>query len=203
MLELALAAGIRLHPEIKHASYLRALGLDPLAALTEAVQAAGGQSVADRLFLECFEIWPLREAAASALLKWNCVQLAAARHGPLDQPAVAYADMLTDEGLARVAEYAGAISVEKPLILPRDGDNRSLPPTNICARAHRAGLKVLAWTFRAENKFLPAELRRGDSSAPDFERQHGDLGAELRAAYAAGVDGVFCDFPGLAVAARG
>jgi glycerophosphoryl diester phosphodiesterase len=170
--------------------------------LTGAVQAAGGQGVADKLFLECFEIWPLREAVASAPFKWNCVQLIAARYGPLDQPGMAYADMLTDEGLARVAEYAGAISVEKPLILPRDTDNRSLPPTGLSARAQRAGLSVLAWTFRAENKFLPADLQRGDPGAPDFQRQHGDLNAELRAAYAAGVDGVFCDFPGMAVAAR-
>jgi glycerophosphoryl diester phosphodiesterase len=33
-------------------------------------------------------------------------------------------------------------------------------------------------------------------------RQHGNLNAELRAFYAAGVDGVFSDDPAAAVAAR-
>ncbi len=61
---------------------------------------------------------------------------------------------------------------------------------------------VHAWTFRAENYFLPVELRQGDAGAPDYMRQHGDLDAELRAFYAAGVDGVFSDFPGVAVSAR-
>ena len=56
--------------------------------------------------------------------------------------------------------------------------------------------------MRAVNYFLPAELRRGEPTAPDFMRQHGDLSAELRAFYAAGVDGVFTDFPAQAVAAR-
>ena len=46
------------------------------------------------------------------------------------------------------------------------------------------------------------ELRRGDASTPDYMRQHGDIDAELRAFYATGLDGVFSDFPGLAVAAR-
>ncbi len=59
-----------------------------------------------------------------------------------------------------------------------------------------------AWTFRAENFFLPSELRRGEAGAEDYLRAHGDIGAELRMFYAAGIDGVFSDFPGAAVAAR-
>jgi glycerophosphoryl diester phosphodiesterase len=61
---------------------------------------------------------------------------------------------------------------------------------------------VFVWTFRAENLFLPVELRQGDASAPDYQRLHGDLTSELRQFYALGVDGVFSDFPGMAVAAR-
>ena len=53
------------------------------------------------------------------------------------------------------------------------------------------------YTFRRENRFLPAELRRGaDPAAP------GDLAAELRQFFALGVDGVFADFPDVAVGAR-
>ena len=65
------------------------------------------------------------------------------------------------------------------------------------ADAHAAGLLVHPWTYRAENRFLPPVLRRGDDPAA-----HGDLAGELTAAFDAGVDGVFCDFPGVAVGVR-
>jgi glycerophosphoryl diester phosphodiesterase len=70
------------------------------------------------------------------------------------------------------------------------------------ANAHAARLKVHVWTMRAENHFLPTELRRGMTSRPDYPRLHGDLAAEIRALRAAGVDGVFSDFPGIADAVR-
>ena len=54
------------------------------------------------------------------------------------------------------------------------------------AEAHAAGLLVHPWTFRPEPAFLPAGL---------------DADAELDAFLALGVDGVFADDPGAAVAA--
>jgi glycerophosphoryl diester phosphodiesterase len=59
------------------------------------------------------------------------------------------------------------------------------------------------WTFRAENYFLPTELRLGDPATPDFLRRQGLLQVELKTFLSLGVDGVFCDFPAAAVAARG
>jgi glycerophosphoryl diester phosphodiesterase len=52
---------------------------------------------------------------------------------------------------------------------------------------------VHAWTFRAENAFLPAGLREGPAPA-----SHGRMAMEIQAHLAAGVDGFFCDFPDLA-----
>jgi glycerophosphoryl diester phosphodiesterase len=194
VLALAREAGVGVYPELKHPSFLREQGLDPARALIEAVGVAGGQSVADRLFVQCFEVWPLRQLAEMSSIRWSCVQLAAARGGPWDRQELTYADMLGDDGLARIAEYACAIGPEKTLIIPRDTSGRSLAATDLVARAHAANLHVHAWTFRAENYFLPAELRRGDAGAPDYPRLHGDLGRELRDFHAAGVDGVFTDF---------
>jgi len=52
------------------------------------------------------------------------------------------------------------------------------------ARRHRA------WTFRAENQFLPANLRSNDDpNAP------GDLTTEIGAFLDAGIDGFFTDNP--------
>lgn len=199
-LTLAMDSGVGIYPELKHPTFLRERGLDPLAALFSAVDAAGGQSAADRMFVQCFEVGPLLTLASMSSLSWNCVQLIASSGGPWDRPGTTYTEMIADQGLLAMRMERGvtAIGVEKTLVIPRDGAGRSLPPTDLVARAHAAGLLVHAWTFRAENYFLPLELRRGDSPAA-----HGDLGAELAAFTAAGVDGVFCDFPAAAARVRG
>ena len=76
----------------------------------------------------------------------------------------------------------GNVSVAKAL-LTRD----------LADRAHKRGLQVFAWTYRAENVFLPSDLWRGDDPAA-----YGRMDEELRRARAMEVDGLFCDFPGLA-----
>jgi glycerophosphoryl diester phosphodiesterase len=94
------------------------------------------------------------------------------------------------------------VGPEKILILPRDGANRTLSATSFVTDAHAAGLVVHPWTFRAENYFLAEDYRKGQSADPTYLAQHGDLIAEIQAFMAAGVDGVFSDFPGIAFAAR-
>jgi glycerophosphoryl diester phosphodiesterase len=89
--------------------------------------------------------------------------------------------------VAEIAEYAHAIGPHKDQVIPRDGDGRLGAPTTLVADAHAAGLLVHPWTFRPEPEFLPAGL---------------DGDAELDAFLALGVDGVFADDPGAAVAAR-
>jgi len=201
-LALAQDHGVGIYPELKHPSYFAGFGLDPIPAFVSAVRGAGADP--DTLLVQCFETDALRTLASMSSFRFRCVQLIAAEGGPWDRrgAGTAFADMLTDRGLAEIAAYAMAIGVEKSLIIPRDEEERSLPPTDLIARAHAAGLEVHAWTFRAENIFLPAELRSGAPDETGFEVVHGDLAAELRALYALGIDGVFSDFPGLAAAAR-
>lgn len=201
-LALATEAGVGIYPELKHPTFLRERGLDPTPAFIAAVNAGGGQRAADKMFVQCFEIGPLVLLAQMSSLQWNCIQLIGASGGPWDRRDLSAADMINDAGLRDIARYAKGIGVEKSLVIPRDGIGRSMPAMDLVRRAHLALLQVHAWTFRAENAFLPVELRRGDASAADYMRQHGDLDAELRAFYAAGVDGVFSDFPAEAVAAR-
>lgn len=200
---LALAAehGVGIYPELKHPSFLREQGLDPAPAFIAAVRAAGGQRVADRLFVQCFEIGPLRTLAEMSSIRWTCVQLVAAEGGPWDRRDLSYAQMITDEGLRAIGEYARGVGVEKTLILPRNAANDATAPTDLVERAHARHLLVHPWTFRAENFFLQNDLRRGDSHAPDFMRRHGDLAGELQLFRTLGVDGVFCDFPAIARAA--
>jgi glycerophosphoryl diester phosphodiesterase len=100
--------------------------------------------------------------------------------------------MVTAAGLGHVAQYASAIGVQKNMVMQEDGSG-ALVATRLIDAAHAAGLSVHAWTFRAENHFLPAALRHGNDASA-----HGDLAGEIAAFVAAGVDGLFCDHPGAA-----
>ena len=187
---------IGVYPELKHPSHLEALGFDPTAALLAVLEREGWTGADAPVFVQCFEVGPLERL--SRLVETPRIQLIAAAQGPHDRPELTPEAMVSPEGLAAIARYAAGIGVEKPLVIPRDAEGRLLAPTPLVADAHAAGLKVHAWTFRAENTFLPTGLRRGEEHGG-----HGDLEAELRAFYDAGLDGVFSDFPGAAVKARG
>ena len=85
-----------------------------------------------------------------------------------------YGDLVTPEGLARIDDYADGIGAHKELVLPRDADGAIGEPSSLVRDAHRAWLTVHVWTLRAENRFLPTNLRSGD---PRRARRHGRRGA--------------------------
>jgi glycerophosphoryl diester phosphodiesterase len=202
VLTLAQQRNVGVYPELKHPTFLREQGVDPIPAFIAAVQAAGGQRVADRMFVQCFEVGALAVLAQMSSLRFSCIQLIGATGGPWDQRPRVSADMISDRSLQEIAGYARGIGVEKSLIIPRDATGASLPRTDLIERAHRANLLVHAWTFRAENYFLPTERQHAQSGETANPTTLGDLAGELQAFYAAGVDGVFSDFPGIAVTAR-
>ncbi|MCK5911870.1 MAG: glycerophosphodiester phosphodiesterase, partial [Caulobacter sp.] len=150
--------------------------------------------------VQCFEVGALKRLRAKTPAR--LVFLVAGEGGPADLPGVKYADLVTAEGLKAIAVYADGLGPDKAMVVPQSGA-ALLPATELVKNAHAAGLVVHPWTVRAENYFLPTTLRKGDPQDPTFLAQHGDTIALLKALYAAGVDGVFSDFPALAVAARG
>jgi glycerophosphoryl diester phosphodiesterase len=180
--------------ELKHAAYFAGLGL-PLHELLGAVLAVEKVEDDGALYVESFEPGVLEQLRGKA--PGRLVQLLEAHGAPADRPGVPYAQMATPDGLRHIADYADAIGPAKALIVPRAPDGRSLAPTTLVADAHAAGLDVLAWTFRSENLFLPAELRGGADLSV-----HGNAAAEYRRFYDLGVDAVFSDYPAEAVAAR-
>lgn len=181
--------------ELKHASYFDGIGLGFEAPLLAAIERHGVHGHEEPFFIESFEPGILERLRLRTLVR--LVQLLADGGAPADRPATPYAAMTATAGLRSVRVWADAIGPAKALIAPLAPDGTSLAPTSLVADAHAAGLLVFPWTFRSENVFLPAELRRGEDP-----RAIGDAAAEYRMFYRLGVDAVFSDFPAEAVAAR-
>ena len=182
---------IGIYPETKHPSYFASIGLPHEGPLLAALKKAGWTDAKAPAFIQSFEVGNL--IALSKKTKVRLIQLVDASGGPADKPGTTYAAMLASDGLKAIAAYAYGIGPAKDLIVARNADGSLGAPTGLADAAHKAGLRLHPWTFRAENYFLPANLRNGSDP-----RAHGDLDAEVKAFLAAGVDGVFSDFPGIA-----
>jgi glycerophosphoryl diester phosphodiesterase len=177
---------IGVYPEMKHPAYFASAGLPLEARLADALKLHGLNSATAPVFVQCFEVEPLK--AIGKLTKARRVMLVAKGPAPVDVGSAA--------GIKAIAAFAEGLGPEWPLVIPTDGGALGAP-TDLVKHAHAAGLAVHPWTVRAENVFLPKALQKG--AAPG---DHGDADAVLKALYAAGVDGVFSDFPELAVKAR-
>jgi glycerophosphoryl diester phosphodiesterase len=190
---------VGVYPETKHPSYFEALGTPLEPRLVAALRRHGLDRTDAPVFVQSFEVGNLKRL--KTLTHVPLVQLLEPAGRPWDftlgRFAGTYEDMARPEGLREIAKYARAIGAHKGLVLPRDGAGRSLAVTSLVRDAHAAGLLVHVWTLRAENEFLPTELRVGADPSV-----RGNLAAEAEAFLAAGVDGFFTDFPADGVRAR-
>lgn len=185
---------IGIYPETKHPTYFASIGLPHQGPLLAALNAAGWNSAEAPVFVQSFEVGNLK--ALNAISDVRLVQLVQEEGGPADLPDIGYTNMLTKGGVRAIASYADAIGPQKSLVIPVGENGQLDEPTNLVEWAHEAGLLVHPWTFRAENYFLPGDLRRGD-----LPEERGDMAGEIDAFIAAGIDGLFSDQPGLAVEA--
>jgi len=200
VLDLAKSESARLkrpigtYPEMKHPSYFASIGLPIEGRLADILKTNDLDSPTAPVFIQCFDVLPLK--TIMTLCKAPRVQLVSPAGGPTDVTLV-YKEMVTPAGLKAIAAYANGVGPEYAMVIPTV-DGGLGPATTLVKDAHAAGLVVHPWTVRAENAFLPPKLRNGtDPSA------HGNVEALYKALYAAGIDGLFSDFPGLAVKARG
>ncbi len=131
------------------------------------------------------------------------VQLTGASGKPFDDPRT-YAQITSPSGLKEVATYADVLGPDQNQIFPRTGTALADPttPTSLVRDAHAAGLKVVPYTFRPENTFLPDQFREGDPTSPEYLRARGDAPGELALFMRTGIDGLFADNPDTAVATR-
>jgi len=201
----ALVAGVKtakpvgVYPETKHPTYFQGLGL-PMEELLVSTLHRHGYKGRDGLgFIQCFEVSNLK--AMRKMTDLPIVQLMEDEGAPYDFVAAGdkrtYRDMILPNGLAEIATYATAIGPHKWQVIPVDSQGMLAAPTSLVNEAHAAGLKVHAYTFRAENQYLPADMR--SSADPNA---FGDLPRELRVYLEAGLDGFFTDHADYGVKAR-
>jgi glycerophosphoryl diester phosphodiesterase len=185
---------VGVYPETKHPSYFDSIGLSMEEELVRVLHANRYRGPRAAVFIQSFEVSNLRELAGMTRLP--LVQLVNCSGRPADFAASGddrtFAELVTPEGLAFVASYADGIGACKDVLVPRDPDGSLGEPSPVIADAHHAGLLVHGWTFRRENRFLPADHRSGpDPNAP------GDMAGEVAVLLAAGMDGFFTDNPDL------
>lgn len=191
---------IGIYPETKHPTYFQSIGLPLEPSLIESLHSAGFQGPDAPVFIQSFEVGNLRRLA-----EWTSLPLIQliGEEPPFDQlisgSRLSPAAMVSPAGLRRIREYAAGIGPSKHKVLQAHGHGESV---NLVDRAHGAGLLVHVWTFRSENQFLQPEFRSGESSATGYLRCHGKAAAELQTFFEFGVDGVFSDFPDVAVRVR-
>ncbi len=193
------AAPIGVYPETKHPTYFDSIGLSLEEPLVRSLRRYGYDGRRAAVFIQSFEVGNLKDL--SRMTRLPLVQLINATGKPYDfvvsgDPRT-YADLASAQGLREIARYADGVGVNKDLIIPRQGDGTLGAPTQVVGNAHAARLLVHTWTLRAENNFLPTNLRFGTDPTV-----LGDMAAEARAFLQAGVDGYFTDHPNIGVVAR-
>jgi glycerophosphoryl diester phosphodiesterase len=159
---------IGVYPETKHPAHFRALGLPQEAAVLETLARYGYDAPGSPVFIQSFD--PHNLMQLRNMTRLPLVQLL--EHQVADLPGM--------------AKYADAIGIAK-----------ALATAETVAQAHGVGLSVHVWTFRAENEFLPDDLK----SSPD-PAAHGNLPAEIERYLSRGIDGFFTDFPAVGVRVR-
>jgi glycerophosphoryl diester phosphodiesterase len=159
---------IGLYPETKHPAHFQKLGLAQERPVLETLERHGYAERGSPVFIQSFDPNSLRQLREMTPLP--LVQLLEHEIGDV----------------ARIARYADCIGIAKTLATPAS-----------VAEAHAQGLAVHVWTFRAENEFLPDDLKLGRSPAA-----HGDLRGEIARYLALGIDGFFTDFPAVGVSVR-
>jgi glycerophosphoryl diester phosphodiesterase len=177
-LNRATGRSVGIYPEIKRPAWHREEGIDLGAAMLEVLAAHGYRGPDDPVFVQCFDAGEVRRLRDELGCRMRLVQLIG--ENSWGEAATDYDALRTETGLAEVARTADAIGPWVCQLYSPGPDGAAQRSTGLVERAHRAGLLVHPYTFRA------------DDLAPGFD----SFGEMLRFfCVDLGVDGLFTDFP--------
>jgi len=200
---------IGIYPETKHPTFHNSQGLSLERPLVRILKKNGLNKRRSPVFLQSFEQSSLQKL--NHMTNVRLIQLMDANDTdpvtgnptyapPYDRPYDwtvsgrtgpndTFGWFATNAGLDEVKTYADGIGPWKVYIVPTTGSGGGdvKPPTDLIQRAHARGLLVHTWTFRDDS--FPSGYAGGPVE-------------EYLTFYRLGIDGVFTDFAGTAVAAR-
>ncbi|MBE7212096.1 MAG: glycerophosphodiester phosphodiesterase [Gluconacetobacter diazotrophicus] len=190
---------IGLIPELKSTPFLRGVGL-PTEEIFLREIAAHAYTREQPLEVQCFHadtLRMLRSRLGRDHANLRLLQLVGPAGAALPAGSDgfgSYDEMMSPAGLARVREYADTIGPETRSIIPLTAEGKLGEETTLVRDARAAGLRVVPYTFRPENRFLAVDFRNGAGEAA--RNPEGSV-AEIQRYIDAGIDGFFTDDPAL------
>lgn len=171
---------IGIYAEAKSPAFHLSEGKDLSHAMLSTFKEYGYDSKQAKAYYQTFEIEELKRVHEKVLpaldMDIKLIQLMGA--GEINP----YDDMITAQGLKKLATYADGIGPSIFMITHTEDRGETYELTTLVALAHQNGLVVHPYTFRAET-----------AATPEFAGSYKGL-LELFL-YEIGVDGVFTDFP--------
>ncbi len=171
---------IGIYTELKSPAWHREQGYDLSAIVLKTLSEYGYNDATDNIYLQCFDHAELQRVRDDLNSKLKLVQLIGENSwGEADTD---YNNLRTQAGLKKIAEYANGIGPAiDHIIRHRNGE---IQITSLVKDAHDLGMVVHPYTLRNDN--LPGYVSGIDEMLDILFNR-------------AGVDGVFTDFPDLAV----
>jgi glycerophosphoryl diester phosphodiesterase len=170
---------VGIYPEIKHPAWHRSEGVDITLLMLDVLEQFDYTEHGDRIYLQCFDERELRRIRHDLGSKLKLVQLIGEDDWSIEPTN--FASMRSQRGMHKLAQTVDAIGPWFNRLYRYRAKDGQINSSGLVARAHKAGLAVHPYTFRAD------DLPRGFAS---FDELIHFSARELL------VDGMFTDFPG-------
>lgn len=175
---------IGIYPEIKKPAWHQQQGKDASRIVIDVLREHGYATQADACYLQCFDAAECRRIRHDLGWEGRLIQLIG--ENSWKESTTDFDALRTPDGLRAIREYADGIGPSIGQVVSGFAEGRAVS-TSLVEAAQAIGLKVHPYTARAD----------------DLPKWADTLSILLTALYRdAKVDGLFCDFPDLAVQTR-
>ena len=188
---------VGIYPEIKDPSFHRNQGKDISREVLKTLLSYGYNKRSSKVYLQSFDPIELQRIRQKLLKEYKMdlklVQLVAHTKWGITKlytsngvSNYSYDWMLKPDAMQKIAKYAQGIGPYKSMLVKNTASSDKLQISPMMKAAHKAGLVVHPYTFRSDE-------RRQPNYASSFSKQLAIFYFEV------GVDGLFTDFPDVAV----